>query len=58
MADMLEVDITASYLVEHRFDPQHDIHDRPEQQRYPIAVVILFHFLDFSRALFPSDLAH
>ena len=32
MTDMFRIDIAASFLIEHRFDPQHDIEDRPEQQ--------------------------
>jgi len=40
MALMLGVDIAESFLVEHWFDPQHHIDDRPEQQGHHIAVVI------------------
>ena len=58
MTAMFGVAIAASFLVEHRFDPQHHIEDRPEQQGHHIVVVVLFHFLELSRASLHFDLAH
>jgi hypothetical protein len=58
MADMFGVAITTSFLVEHRFDPQHHIEDRPEQHGHHIVVVILFHFFELSGAALHFDPAH
>ena len=58
VTDMFRVAIAASFLVEHRFDPQHNIEDWPEQQRHHIVVVILFYFLELSCASLHFDLAH
>jgi len=58
MTDMFRVAIAASFLVAHRFDPQHHIEDRPQQQGHHIVVVILFHFFELSRASLHFDLAY
>jgi hypothetical protein len=55
---MLAVDIAASFLIEHRFDPHHDIDDRPEKHGHHIAVVILVHFFELTAAALHFDLAH
>ena len=57
MADVFAVDIAARFLIEHRFDPQHDIDDRPEQHGHDIAVVILIHFFEVTRVALHFDLA-
>src|SRR5216117_1650705 len=58
MADVLGVVIAKSFLVAHRFDPQHHIDDRAEQQGHDITVVILLHFFGFTVGTLRFDLAN